>query len=190
MRRKLFLTYSLLPLLMLPFLIGGPVSTSDLTKEVFQSAKGENFTIEYPRGWKAQKQTAADIPIATLRLVNPEETSVLMVSLIPAKPNAPVERVEDLEKILINGTKPMLKSAVEKQINSQSFRSEHCIGVYATLTDARFVDKAPTPGEYRYSATFILTFPGYLVTATFLTQEDITQSVDLAVLLLKTLRKG
>ena len=115
---------------------------------------------------------------------------MLMVSLIPAKPNAPVERVEDLEKILINGTKPMLKSAVEKQINSQSFRSEHCIGVYATLTDARFVDKAPTPGEYRYSATCILTFPGYLVTATFLTQEDITQSVDLAVLLLKTLRKG
>lgn len=190
MRRKLFLSYSLLPLLMLPFLLAGPLSPSDLTKESFQTAKGENFSIEYPKGWKSQRQTTPDVPIVTLRLVNPEESTLLMVSLIPAKPNAALDRVEDLEKILINGTKPMLKNAVEKQVNSQSFRSDHCIGVYATLTDARFVEKPPSLGEYRYSATFILSYPGYLVTATFLTQEDIAQSVDLAVLLLKTLRKG
>lgn len=189
MSKRLFLSYSLVPLLVLPFLISASLPTSDLAKETLKSTRGDQFTIEYPREWKTEKQSAPDMPIVTLRLINPAESSLLLVSLIPSKTNAVVDKVEDLERILINGTKPMVKDSVEKAVRTQTFRSDYCFGVYTLLTDSRYVEQNPPRGEYRYSATFILAYPGYVVTATFLTQDDITESVDLAVLLLKTLRK-
>lgn len=184
MKRRIMLVCALL-WLSIPQLI----SSIELAKETFKAANGEEYSIEHPPGWTYEVQAPAGSPISTLKLLNTTETTLFLISVIPAKAGAEIESMEALEKILIQGTKPMVTESVEKKILTQSFHSDCSYGVYCTLTDARWVSSAPPKGEYKASVTFILNCKGRIVTATLLTNEKLSDTTDLAVLILKTFRK-
>ncbi|HAM70864.1 MAG TPA: hypothetical protein DCM86_04395 [Verrucomicrobiales bacterium] len=175
----------LIPLLPLG-LVGG-----ELGKETFRIASGETFSVEHPSTWRSEVQLTEGLPINTLRLTNRDASSLLLISVMPGKAAGSLESMDDLEQMLLNGTRSLADSSKEKQVHPLSFKSQYAYGVYATLTDARFAGTAETPprGSYRYSATFILNCASQAVTATFLTNEEIVESTDLAVMILRTLHK-
>ena len=177
------------PLLVALSLLAVKVRSADLEKQCFKVSNGDRFSIQAPSGRKGEANPPDGAPASTFRLVNSESTSILLISVIPSKPGGDLENMDDLEKLLILGTKPSVRNSEEGKLYPLSFKSGHAYGVYATLTDSRFAPPAvPAKGEYRHSATFILNCSHRAVVATFLTNEERAASVDLSILILKTLR--
>jgi hypothetical protein len=178
---------ALLPFLPLPLIAG------ELGRETLKLPTGEAFTVEHPSGWKSESSVsdAASPGDATLRLSNRDGTAVLLISVLPGQRGATIDNMDELEQLLATGTRGLLKDSVQKSILPLSFKSPHAYGVYATLTDARYAssDQPPPKGVYRHSATFVLNCESQAVTATFLTNEAITEAADLAIMILKTLKK-
>lgn len=162
--------------------------SAPLKKEVFRVEGGERFSIELPPEWKVDTQVAAGAPIETLRVVSTEGTSILMLSVMPSVSTVG-DSLAELEQILVSGSRRMARDSVEKAVRPLSFRSPYATGVYATFTDARYVNVEPPKGEYRFSTTFILSCSRRVVTATFLSAESSQDVLELVVLILKTLRK-
>ena len=178
---------ALLPFLPLPLIAG------DLGRETLKLPTGETFTVEHPSGWRSEAgpTDAAPPGDATLRLTNRDGTAVLLISVMPGQRGAAIDSMDELEQLLATGTRGLVKDAVQKEILPLSFKSQHAYGVYATLTDARYASagQPPPKGAYRHSATFVLNCESQAVTATFLTNEAITEAADLAIMILKTLKR-
>ncbi len=162
--------------------------SAEFEKESFKVANGDRFSVQHPSGWKTEPNPAGGTPTGTFRLVDSESASILLISAIPSKPGANLDSMDDLESLLILGTKPMVRDSVEKKLSPLSFKSDHSYGVYVALTDGRFMPPAvPPKGEYLHTATFILNCSHRAVVATFLTNQERSASIDLSIMILKTL---
>lgn len=174
------------------FLIGSLVpcqtSTLELRRETFRASSGDRFSLDLPSGWKVDTQIGAGLAINTLRMVNTEATGVLLLSAIPGRESAG-EKLEELEQILVSSARLQMQDSVERQVRAMSFNSKTAFGVYATLTDSRKPGSKLPLGEYRFSTTFVLNCSKRIVTVTFLSNEEPFESVELAILILKTLRR-
>lgn len=162
--------------------------SAPLKKETFRVEGGDRFSIELPPEWKVDTQVSAGAPVETLRVVSTEGTSILMLSVMPSL-STPGDSLAELEQILVSGSRRIARDSVEKSVRPLSFSSPFATGVYATFTDARYVNAEPPKGEYRFSTTFILSCSRRVVTATFLSAESSQDVLELVVLILKTLRK-
>ncbi|MBI1840978.1 MAG: hypothetical protein HYR88_09035 [Verrucomicrobia bacterium] len=175
-------------ILLLGSLLPCETSTLQLKRETFRASGGDRFTLELPSGWQVDAQIRAGLPINTLRMVNSEGTCVLMISAIPGKESTG-ESMEELELILARSARSLAQDSVERQVRAMTFSSKTAFGVYATLTDSRRLGQKPAPGEFRFSTTFALNCSQRIVIATFLSNEEPFESVELAIMILKTLQR-
>ena len=162
---------------------------SELRTEFFKTATGEEFCLELPSGWKAENDLSAGSAISTLRLINSDGTSLLLISVVPVPSGVAIDSPEDLEQMLIKGTPNTPNATEPRKLNVIPFQSRYGFGLYASSLDTRYATETPPKGHFRFSTTFVLNCQSNAVTATFLSNEEPVDSVDLAVMLLKNLRK-
>ena len=187
-RRDMTQRVILITVLLMGSLIPCQTSSLELKRETFRASSGDRLSLELPSGWKVDTQIGAGLAINTLRMVNSEATGVLLLSAIPGKESAG-ETLEELEQIVVSSARLQMQDSVEREVRTLSFNSKTAFGVYATLTDSRKPGSKLPPGEYRFSTTFVLNCSKRIVTATFLSNEEPFESVELAILILKTLRR-
>ncbi len=169
-------------------LLSASVTGAELKKQSFQVTGGDQFLIELPPGWKVDTQISPGAIVDTVRMVSTEGTAILMVSVMPSTLTS-VESLAELEQILVATSRRQALDSREQRVQSLSFSSPHALGVYATFTDSRYARAEPAKGEFRSSTTFILTSARRVVTATFLSNEQGADALELAILILKTLRR-
>ena len=181
--------HALIGLILLPssFLFSAPPSPQ-LKHEVFRASSGDRFSLELPSAWSVDTQVGAGLGINTLRILNTEGTGVLMISAIPGKESA-AETLDQLEQILRTSVRALAEDSVEHEVRTLSFSSKTSFGVYATLTDSRRLGQKLGTGEYRFSTTFVLNCSKRIVTVTFLNNEEPFDSVELVIMILKTLQR-
>lgn len=163
---------------------------SGLRTDSFKTSGGEEFLIDLPVGWKSVAQGGASSQDPQIKLTSGEGTSTILVTVLPVQPGARIEGPDDLEKLLLSGVQATSPDGGDRKLNMLTFRSREGFGVYASVMDPRYATQAPPQGRFRFTTTFILNCRERVVTATFLCNEEPFDSVDLAVMVLKTLRPG
>jgi len=132
------------PYLALAALTGGLLIAAEIDQRTLQT-EGQRFELSVPKEWPAFETNKTEQNAVYYR-IGPADTNYSIQLHFNDPSQIGTNHLVDskLESFVASGLKPVLRTTVEKEVETHRFGARE-EGVYARLTD-----RAPKAGEYKY----------------------------------------